>query len=86
MAKSETVKVDKEVVCAEANAMFKALADSDYKEIPVWHGVDSSSHYGLITNQKTGTWTIIQFNHEMVCILGIGKSSRILELPNKKKD
>lgn len=76
-AQSETVTLDKKVVCAESKVAFQALIEANPAERPFWIGsaVDkdgSKSAYALLVDKKTGAWTLIQFNDDLVCVLGIG--------------
>ena len=72
LAQQGPVKVDKEVLCDETAVVLKWALDNDFKEQPFWMGVDRTSRYSLLVNEKTGTWTFIQFNKDVACILGTG--------------
>jgi hypothetical protein len=70
--------IDKPVVCDKTEKILSTLMGNKYQETPLWAGIDENSKYGLLTNRETGTWTFIQFNKEIACVLGVGESSRIL--------
>jgi hypothetical protein len=72
--------VEKPVVCNWTSVVLDTLREK-YQEEPVWLGKDAKSQYTLFVNQKTGAFTIVQFNNEIACILGAGESS--INLPNK---
>lgn len=70
----EPVTVDKKVTCASTELVMRALESSEYKEIPYWMGTDGDSYWGMLVNENTKTWTIIQFNRDVACIIGSGKN------------
>ena len=60
------------VQCADPVDVIADLTSDKYKELPIWSGDDPSGKLILMANDKTNTWTIIQFNGGRVCILGVG--------------
>lgn len=78
LAQQGPVKVDKEVLCDDTAVVLKWALDNDFKEQPIWMGVDRTSRYSLLANEKSGTWTIIQFNKSVACILGTGSGHKII--------
>lgn len=78
---SEPVKIDKEVICDETKVVIATLIK--FKEVLVWTGKDDTSRYALLANEKTGSWTIIQFNEDLACIIGVGDSHKPLKLDSK---
>ena len=83
LAQSSTVEVNKKVVCDDTKSILDTLLN-EYHESPVWAGTDEKSKYGLLINQETGTWTMIQFDKNTTCILGVGENSREISF-NKPK-
>lgn len=79
------VTIEKSVVCIDAAVLVNGLEDNKYREVPVWMGtdIDSDSLWGLITNPVTGTWTIIQFDQDVGCIIGAGTNSGPVRPPQK---
>jgi len=45
--------------------------------MPIWWGIEPAtvSRYSLFVNEQTKTWTLIQFDENMACILGVGNAS-----------
>jgi hypothetical protein len=76
IAFAEPVKINKPVVCNDTSVVFKALTDGDFKEQPIWVGAAEDSKYTLFVNEKTGTWTVIQFDSKNACVLGEGIKSK----------
>jgi hypothetical protein len=74
-------KLNKELVCDETDEVFKYVQDR-YQEQPVWLGATEKTMTMLLQNAKTGTWTILQFNDKLACILGSGKSGKLVAKPN----
>jgi hypothetical protein len=77
-ALAQPVTVEKPVLCEKTEVVINGLLDSDYKEQPIWIGVDEKSRYSIFANEKTGSWTLIQFNEKIACILGVGEGSKTL--------
>ena len=76
-AQSGPVTVDKKVVCETPEVAFQALVEANPAERPFWVGSavgtnGSASRYALLVDEKTGGWTLIQFNTDMVCVIGLG--------------
>ena len=75
---AQSVTVQKPVECADTQTLFRGLIGSDYKEKPIWLGVDpvsTLSKYSLFVNEQTKSWTLIQFDEKIACVLGTGESS-----------
>ena len=66
-------------------ALQERIASSKYKETLKWGGYseDSKSMFLVYTNEETNTWTLIQTNGELACIMGVGEQSKFIE---SKKD
>lgn len=78
-AQAEPVTVEKPVVCDDVKSLIEFVSGAAYREIPFWVGKDSSSRYVMMVNEKTKTWTLIQFNDEIGCIIGTGEGhTRVL--------
>ncbi len=75
-AQLETAK--KPLDCADTQVLLRGLMSSNFKETPVWTGVEPGvtlPKYSLFVNEKTKLWTLIQFNDTTACVLGTGESS-----------
>lgn len=82
---AQTVTVQKPVNCFDMEPLFRGLMGDDYKEKPIWMGSEPGtnlSKYSLFVNQETKSWTMIQFNDQIACVLGSGEfSTQILSGP-----
>lgn len=66
------VIVDKKVVCDKIEVVVTWLTDYE-KQKPMWVGTTENDGFiGVIIDEKTGAWTVIEFNNEYACILGSG--------------
>jgi hypothetical protein len=85
LAAAQSVTVQKPVECADTQTLFRGLIGSDYKEKPIWLGVESGAtlpKYSLFVNEQSKTWTLIQFDGKIACVLGTGEdSARIFNGP-----
>ena len=78
---AQSVTVQKPVECADTKTLFQGLVGSDYKEKPIWWGVEPGaivSKYSLFVNEQTKSWTLIQFDEKIACVLGTGEASTLL--------
>jgi len=78
LAVAQSVTVQKPVECADTATLLRGLSGSDYKETPIWWGIEPGatvSKYSLFVNEKTKTWTLIQFDEKIACVLGTGENS-----------
>ena len=75
---AQSVTVQKPVECADTATLLRGLSGSDYKEKPIWWGVEPGatvSRYSLFVNEETKSWTLIQFDEKIACVLGTGENS-----------
>ena len=75
---AQSVTVQKPVECVNTETLFQGLISSNYKEKPIWLGIQSDAplpKYSLFVNEQTKTWTLIQFDAKMACVLGTGEAS-----------
>lgn len=82
---AQLVTVQKPLQCGNTKTVFEGLTDGDYKEKPIWWGTDFGTpitRYSLFVNEKNKTWTLIQFDKNIACVLGVGEAStRIFDGP-----
>jgi hypothetical protein len=78
LAYAQPVTVEKPVVCEKTEKVIESLQKGQYKENPSWIGYDDKSKYALFSNEKTKTWTMIQFNENIACIIGVGEGSKLV--------
>lgn len=70
---AQVVTVQKPVECAETK-LIMALIVKEFKEVPVLMlTTDSKSKIALTANHQTKSWTLLEFNTEIACILSTGE-------------
>lgn len=75
---AQSVTVQKPIECADTALLLRGLSGSDYKENPIWLGTEPGvtlSRYSLFVNEETKSWTLVQFDEKLACVLGTGKAS-----------
>lgn len=87
IAHAQMFMTEKTMVCDSAQKIIKALVSDDFKEMPIWTGKSDQddSKFSMFSNEKTKTWTILQFNDKIACILGTGTDSKSLDFNSKTK-
>jgi hypothetical protein len=78
LAAAQPIIIQKPVTCTETKMLLQGLTSSDYKETPAWLGIEPGaevSKYSVFVNPQNKTWTIIQFNDTIACVLGTGTES-----------
>ena len=78
LAVAQSVTVQKPIDCADTAILLQGLGSSDYKEKPIWLGTEPGvtlPKYSLFVNEETKSWTLIQFDEKVACVLGTGESS-----------
>ena len=73
-----TTTVNKKVVCLDAKTLFESIRDSKYKEEPIWVGRLDDSTMTIVANKETGTWTLIQFNGDVACVVDAGEENTLI--------
>ena len=79
VARSEPFSSKKSIVCDDATTLIGEIV-KEFGETPVWSGLDTETKttYGILMNPKTNTWTIIQFDSKIACVLGVGEEAKSL--------
>jgi hypothetical protein len=78
LAVAQSVTVQKPIECADTVTLLQGLIGNDYKEKPIWLGIEPGatvSRYSLFVNEETKSWTLIQFDEKIACVLGTGEAS-----------
>jgi len=74
-AQSNLIEIDKPVTCSDPKTVIEGLSDQ-YQEQPFWSGRGTDSKYVLLVNSKTGSWSMVEYNDKIACVVGTGKSAR----------
>ena len=66
------ITVQKSLVCDEPKRLIDAISNGEYQEKLSWSGNGEVTNFVLMVNEKTKTWTMLEFNGKIACILGTG--------------
>ena len=71
----QIVDMQKQVKCSDAQSIMNHFYNI-YNEKPLWVGkTDTGTHITLLVNRETRTWTMIEYDSSMACVLGAGETS-----------
>jgi hypothetical protein len=75
---SEVIETTKPIICGPTQAVLDELKQD--KENPIFMGESMAGESGYIVffNEKTKTFTVVQFNEKIMCILGVGKEGKLI--------
>ena len=67
------------MICDKSELVFEVL-HNDFEETPQWYGkdVNNGTTYVLTANLKDSTWTLIQMDKDIACVMGIGTDPKSL--------
>jgi len=69
----EIIDLNKLMKCSDPQKVMNYFVDK-HKETPVWVGKTvHNSHITLLTNPATGSWTMIEYDDRLACVLGAGE-------------
>jgi hypothetical protein len=72
--------VKKPVKCADVKQLFIALKTS-FGETVAWTSLnemlEGRTTIGLFKNQKTGSWTLVEFDQDIACVLATGQDPNV---------
>lgn len=63
------------VQCGDTKYVLTNLAGEEIEEHPFWVGTSDTSKTNTVVmvNEKTLTWTVVQFDKKIACVLGVGE-------------
>ena len=71
----EVIDLSKPVKCSNAEFVMNHFL-KEYGEMPLWVGKESTgNHITLLVNKDKKTWTLVQYDSNMACVLGTGETS-----------
>ena len=70
----QQMELTKTMKCSNAEYVFKLFRD-EFGETPKWVGKDKSTEtwVALLKNDEKGTWTLIQYDSAIACVLSAGE-------------
>ena len=82
---AQTVTVQKPVQCGETKIILGVLA-KEFQEIPtiLLSSDTENSKIGITVNYQTKSWTLLEFNTKIACILSTGQDFDVKALNDVK--
>jgi len=70
--------LQKKVHCGSAKEVIGELMNGNYKEKPFWMGDEpgTNSKYVLMVNERSKSWTMLQYDGDTACIIGAGEKHK----------
>ena len=69
----EIIDLNKAMKCSDPQKVMNYFTDT-HMETPVWVGKTvHNSRITLLTNSATGSWTMIEYDDKIACVLGAGE-------------
>ena len=69
----EIIDLTKPMKCSDASSVMNYFVDT-HKETPVWVGKSvHNTHITLLVNKQTRSWTMIEYDTKIACVLGAGE-------------
>ena len=69
----EVIDLNKSMKCSDAQSVMNYFVDN-HKETPVWVGKSvHNTHITLLMNKETRSWTMIEYDARLACVLGAGE-------------
>jgi hypothetical protein len=78
-AHAQLREYERRLNCGQTQFVMTVLTKTA-QENPVWVGTDSETgtQTAVLINTKTLTWTVVQYDHKMACVLQSGEGFRVL--------
>ena len=73
---AQDLEQSKPVKCFPLEETLKSLRERWHERL-VWSGQGESSNFALFVNSNNGSWTLLQFDNDVACVLGVGHSSKL---------
>jgi hypothetical protein len=69
----EIIDLTKTMKCSDAQSVMNYFVDT-HKETPIWVGKSvHNTHITLMMNKQTRSWTMIEYDTRIACVLGAGE-------------
>jgi hypothetical protein len=69
----QIVDLVKPLKCSDASSVMNYFVDT-HKETPIWVGKSvHNTHITLLINRETRSWTMIEYDTRLACVLGAGE-------------
>jgi len=80
VAHAQLSEYERRFTCGKTQFVISALT-RNAQEKPIWSGTDpqSGTETMILQNTRTLTWTVVQYDQDMACVLHSGTGFRILK-------
>ena len=69
----EIIDLTKPRKCSDASSVMNYFVDI-HKETPIWVGKSvHNTHITVLMNRETRSWTVIEYDTRLACVLGAGE-------------
>jgi hypothetical protein len=76
----EVIELTKGMKCSNAEFVMNHFVE-EYKEKPIWVGKTAfNTHITLLVNKENRTWTMIEYDARLACVIGAGETSSSSEV------
>ena len=77
----EIIDLTKPMKCSDASSVMNYFVDT-HKETPIWVGKSvHNTHITLLMNRETRSWTMIEYDTRLACVLGAGEDKSASSKP-----
>jgi len=78
VANAQQFQLRKVMICDRTEVVFETLF-KQFQEVPQWTGKDvkDGTTYVLTSNTKDGTWTLVQMDKDVACVMGLGTDTKL---------
>jgi hypothetical protein len=71
----EIIDLQKPLKCSRAEVVMNYFGDN-FREVPLWVGkTTAGTHVTLLVNKETRSWTMIEYDAAIACVLAAGDTS-----------
>lgn len=84
---AQPIILNNRMLCNETRIVLSEISKSEHKEVPLWIGEVSKEDnikVAIVANEKTGSWTLLQYNEVVTCIMAVGEGFRFADKKKSK--
>jgi hypothetical protein len=71
----QVIDMQKQIKCSDAQTVMNYFS-INFQEAPLWVGkTNTGTHITLLVNREKRSWTMIEYDASMACVLGAGETS-----------
>jgi hypothetical protein len=71
----QIIDLQKPLKCSDASSVINYFRDN-FQELPLWVGkTTTGTHITLLVNREKRSWTMVEYDAAIACVLGAGETS-----------